>query len=66
MSHEEAKMITWKPGLTIIRHEQRIEDDAIVFGSYIDNVWLPYCRMVFDGDKETRSMAIAALARVVK
>lgn len=66
MSGEETKMIVWMSGVTVIRPEQRIEDDAIVFGSYIDDVWRPSCRMTFGGDKETKAMAIAALAHVTK
>lgn len=63
MSEEgETKTFVWMRGVTTIRHEQRIEDDAIVFGSYIDDVWHPSCRMVFNGDRETKSMALSALA----
>jgi len=62
----DEKFIVWMSGATVIRHEQRIEEDAIVFGSYIDDLWHPSCRMTFDGDKETKAMALAALAQVKK
>lgn len=62
----DTKMIVWMSGVTVIRHEQRIEDDAIVFGSYIDDMWSPSCRMTFGGDKETKAVALAALAKVKK
>lgn len=61
---DEMMVIKWVVGVTTIRHEQRIENDAIVFGSYINNVWHPSCRMVFDGDKEIKEMALNALAQV--
>lgn len=60
------KTIVWMSGVTTIRHEQRIEDDAIVFGSYIDDVWRESHRMTFGGDKETKSIAIAAIGKVVR
>jgi hypothetical protein len=63
---EDTKTFVWRSGVTVIRHEQRIEDDAIVFGSYIDNVWRENLSMTFNGDKETKSMAIAALGKVVR
>jgi len=66
MSQEETKTIVWMSGLITIRHEQRIEDDAIVFGSYIDDVWRESGRMTFGGDKETKALALVALSQVSK
>lgn len=62
----DTKTIVWISGVTVIRHEQRIEDDAIVFGSYIDDVWHENIRMTFNGDKETKSMAIMALGKLAR
>ncbi len=66
MSDEVTKTYIWRAGVTIIRHEQRIEDDAIVFGSYIDDVWRESGRMTFGGDKETKALALVALSQVSK
>lgn len=63
---EETKTIVWMSGVTTIRHERRIEDDAIVFGSYIDDVWRESGRMTFGGDKETKALALVALSQVSK
>lgn len=62
----DTKVIVWMSGVTVIRHEQRIEDDAIVFGSYIDDVWHPSCRMTFGGDKGLKTMALTALDKALK
>lgn len=66
MSQEETKTFVWMSGVITIRHEQRIEDDAIVFGSYIDDVWRESHRMTFGGDKETKALALVALSQMSK
>lgn len=58
--------IVWMSGVSVIRHEQRVEDDAIVFGSYINDVWHESHRMVFNGDKRNKSDALAAMAQLAR
>ena len=59
---EESILITWVSGITTIRHEERIEDDAIVFGSVIDGTWHPNLRMSFGGNQALKAEALSALA----